>query len=42
MKKAKLYKVIEISYPFSIIIIFIISISYIIKGTYNPFIYFNF
>lgn len=29
-------------YPFVYILLFIISLSYIVKGSYNPFIYFNF
>jgi len=37
--KNKLY---SFGYVASYLIIFILSISYIIKGTYNPFIYFNF
>lgn len=32
----------NIAYNIILIIIFIISISYIVKGSYNPFIYFNF
>lgn len=42
MNKYKGYKVFEILYPIGIIMIFLLSVSYIIKGTYNPFIYFNF
>lgn len=42
MNKAKFYKITEIVYPFSIMLLFVVCISYIIKGTYNPFIYFNF
>lgn len=42
MNKAKFYNIIEIVYPFAIMSLFIISICYIVKGTYNPFIYFNF
>lgn len=40
--KVKFYRFFEIIYPFSIMLLFLISLSYIIKGTYNPFIYFNF
>lgn len=36
------YKTLEVIYPFIMIMLFLICISYIIKGTYNPFIYFNF
>ena len=32
----------NIIYSFVMIMIFILSLSYIVKGTYNPFIYFNF
>lgn len=32
----------SISYPAVMMMIFIICISYLVKGTYNPFIYFNF
>lgn len=35
-------KIADRVYIFIILILFIISVSYIIKGTYNPFIYFNF
>ncbi|HQD49637.1 MAG TPA: MBOAT family protein [Defluviitaleaceae bacterium] len=38
-KESKLY---SIGYICSYLLIFVLSISYIIKGTYNPFIYFNF
>ncbi|MFW2490288.1 MBOAT family O-acyltransferase [Clostridium chromiireducens] len=36
------HKVLEVIYPFVMILLFFICITYIIKGTYNPFIYFNF
>lgn len=36
------YAFLEILYPFTIIGLFFVSISYIVKGTYNPFIYFKF
>jgi alginate O-acetyltransferase complex protein AlgI len=42
INKAKFYRVMEIIYPFSIMLLFVISVSYIVKGTYNAFIYFNF
>jgi alginate O-acetyltransferase complex protein AlgI len=42
LRKSKFYKFLEIMYPLGIILLFIISISYIIKGANNPFIYFNF
>ncbi|MEW8957045.1 MBOAT family protein [Clostridium sp.] len=32
----------EVGYPFVIMALFIICVSYLTKGTYNPFIYFNF
>lgn len=35
-------KIIVTFYPITVILLFIISVSYIVKGTYNPFIYFNF
>lgn len=40
--KLKKMKFFNLYYILTIIILFIISLSYIIKGTYNPFIYFNF
>ncbi|HAU86400.1 MAG TPA: membrane-bound O-acyltransferase family protein [Lachnospiraceae bacterium] len=41
-KQKSRYQVLEACYPFAVIALFIISISYLVKGTYNPFIYFNF
>ena len=38
-KNQKIYKITKI---FIIILLFYLSMSYIVKGTYNPFIYFNF
>ena len=35
-------RIVLILYHFSLVVVFIISMSYIIKGSYNPFIYFNF
>lgn len=35
-------KVVSVLYPVVLILIFLVSISFIVKGTYNPFIYFNF
>lgn len=35
-------KLLEYVYPFAIMILFIIVLSYLVKGSYNPFIYFNF
>ncbi|MBE5962794.1 MAG: MBOAT family protein [Lachnospiraceae bacterium] len=35
-------KVIGFLYPFFYLALFIVSLSYIVKGAYNPFIYFNF
>lgn len=40
--KIKNNKVLHILYPIIYISIFLVSISYIVKGSYNPFIYFNF
>jgi len=36
------YAFLEILYPFTIIGLFFVSMAYIVKGTYNPFIYFKF
>lgn len=41
-KQKSRYQVLEVCYPFLVIALFVISISYLVKGTYNPFIYFNF
>lgn len=35
-------KILEFGYPFAIMALFLICVSYLTKGTYNPFIYFNF
>lgn len=40
--KAKGYWILEGLYPFGIIGLFLICISYLVKNTYNPFIYFKF
>lgn len=40
--KAPFYRVIEGVYPAVIIALFMICTTYLVKGTYNPFIYFNF
>lgn len=40
--KALGYKVVEGIYPFAMAALFLICICYVVKGTYNPFIYFNF
>lgn len=40
--KAKGYGALETLYPFAMIGLFLIAMSYIVKGTYNPFIYFKF
>ena len=32
----------DIFYPFCILFMFLICVTYLAKGTYNPFIYFNF
>jgi len=36
------FKILESLYPVTIMTLFLICICYLIKGTYNPFIYFNF
>ena len=41
-EKCKQNIIANIIYPVLLICIFILSVSYIIKGSYNPFIYFNF
>ena len=41
-KKVKENKLIALIYVMGMIILFIVAISYILKGAYNPFIYFNF
>lgn len=40
--KNKLSRMLSIAYPPMIIFLFVISVSYIMSGSYNPFIYFNF
>jgi alginate O-acetyltransferase complex protein AlgI len=35
-------KPLELIYPVTIIALFLVCVSYLVKGTYNPFIYFNF
>lgn len=37
--KPKVYSIIEVIF---LVLVFLVSISYIVKGSYNPFIYFNF
>ena len=37
-----LEKLFSIMYPLVIMLLFYVSVTYIIKGTYNPFIYFHF
>jgi hypothetical protein len=32
----------RLAYHFSLLLSFIVSVSYLVKGSYNPFIYFNF
>ncbi|WMJ79269.1 MBOAT family protein [Clostridium sp. MB40-C1] len=34
--------ILEFGYPFAVMGLFLICVSYLVKGTYNPFIYFNF
>ena len=36
------YIIIEGAYPLAVLLLFMICSSYLVKGTYNPFIYFNF
>lgn len=40
--KYKGYLILEAGYPFCILGMFLICVCYLVKGTYNPFIYFNF
>lgn len=42
INKAKGYKTLEYIYPVTIMLLFLICVSYLVKGAYNPFIYFNF
>nr|WP_154892949.1 MBOAT family protein [Paenibacillus xylanexedens] len=39
---ARFRKPLELVYPLTIILLFLVCVSYLVKGTYNPFIYFNF
>ena len=39
---ARFRKPLELVYPLTIIVLFLVCVSYLVKGTYNPFIYFNF
>lgn len=41
-EKLKTDKKIAWGYPIGMLVVFTISVSYIVKGSYNPFIYFNF
>ena len=42
-KKASSSKgIFSVLYPIALIVVFILSVSYLVKGGYNPFIYFNF
>lgn len=36
------YRTLEYIYPVTIMILFLVCVSYLVKGAYNPFIYFNF
>jgi len=40
--KAEIFKPLQVLYPIGILCLFIITISFVVKGSYNPFIYFNF
>lgn len=40
--EAPLTKLISFLYPFGMILLFVVCITYLIKGSYNPFIYFQF
>lgn len=42
VEKAKFNKVFHIFYPILLISLFVISTTYLVTGSYNPFIYFNF
>ncbi|MCL2079051.1 MAG: MBOAT family protein [Oscillospiraceae bacterium] len=39
---AEKYKPLRVIYPVMMLVLFLITISYVVKDTYNPFIYFNF
>ncbi|AWB45607.1 membrane-bound O-acyltransferase family protein [Paenibacillus sp. CAA11] len=39
---ARFSRVFELVYPLGMIMIFLVCVAYLVKGTYNPFIYFNF
>lgn len=40
--EAPFHKVMEILYPVGMILLFVVCVSYLVKGSYNPFIYFQF
>ncbi|WP_294344577.1 MBOAT family O-acyltransferase [uncultured Clostridium sp.] len=42
IKRKKIYAILEFSSSIIVFILFIICITYLVKNTYNPFIYFNF
>lgn len=39
---SKLTKVLDLFYPIVLLFLFVVSVSYLMSGSYNPFIYFNF
>ncbi|MBU5591654.1 MBOAT family protein [Clostridium sp. MSJ-4] len=42
VEKAKFHLIFHMLYPISLIMLFIVSVTYLVTGSYNPFIYFNF
>jgi|GEM_PF-5436434 len=40
--EAPLVRVMSILYPVGMVLLFIICVAYMVKGSYNPFIYFQF
>ena len=40
--KDKITKVLSVGYPVVLLFLVIISVSFLMSGSYNPFIYFNF
>ena len=41
-QKSFLNRVCTVLYPVGMLLLFLVSVSYLASGTYNPFIYFNF
>ena len=42
LEKTKLWPVFEVVYAVGLLAVFTVAVAYLVKGTYNPFIYFNF